>query len=123
MRRLTLIALTVLLLTGCNGGGSDDKPKDGDKDSPTASSTPVPNGPTCDDIWKAGATLPKDYDSCVLNGAVAPQDVYKCTDGTKLIAFNESMYAVTGGKIQAPKVQPFQDTPDYGKVYTACTGE
>ncbi|GAA3531400.1 hypothetical protein GCM10022234_30660 [Aeromicrobium panaciterrae] len=125
MRRLALVTLTALLLTGCNGGGSDDDTKDGGKDAPTAtaSATPAPTGPTCADIWKPGATLPPDYTSCVQDGVEARQDVEKCTDGTELVVFMDQMYAVTGGKILAPKAQPFQDSDEFGKVYTDCTGE
>jgi len=130
MRRLACATLTVLLLAGCNGtsdGGSKDGGKDGSKDGSedgaTASATPKPTGPSCADIWKAGAILPDDYTSCVLDGATAPQEVYKCLDGTKLVAFNDAMYAVTGGKILQPEIQPFQDTPEYGKAYSTCTGE
>ncbi len=125
MRRLALVTLTALLLAGCNGSGSDGDPKDGDKgkDKATASSTPAPSGPTCADIWKAGATLPEDYATCVDDGAAARQDVDECLDGTKLVVFKDQMYAVTGGKILAPKAQPFQDSEEFGKVYSTCTGE
>ncbi len=124
MHRIAFATLTVLLLAGCNGT-SDDGSKAGgsDKDGSTASATPTPTGPSCADIWKADETLPDDYTSCVLDGAIARQEVYECLDGTKLVAFNDAMYAVTGGKILAPEVQPMQDTPEYGKVYADCTGE
>lgn len=121
MRRIALVTLTLLLLAGCNG--KSDDPKDGDKKTDGTSAAPVPKGPPCEDIWKAGETLPEDYDSCVLDGATAVQEVYKCLDGTKLVAFNDAMYAITGGKILQPKIQPFQDTPEYGTVYSDCTGE
>ncbi len=123
MRRIFPLVLTALLLTGCSGGsgGSDDA--DGGSDKPSASATPTPTGPSCADIWKAGETLPDDYTSCVQDGAAAAQEVYECTDGSKLVAFNDAMYAVTGGEIFEPDVQPFQDTEEYGKVYTDCTGE
>lgn len=122
MRRLAVAALTVFLLAGCNGG-SDDAKDGGKKDGESSSATPKPAGSDCADIWKAGETLPDDYTSCILDGAAAVQEVYECTDGTKLVAFNDSMYAITGGKILKPKVQPFQDTEEYGKAYSACTGE
>lgn len=121
MRRLAILILTALLLTGCTGGSDA---KDGDKkDGGTSSATPKPTGPACDSIWKAGETLPETYKSCVLDGAIATQEVYECKDDTKLVAFNDSMYAITGGKILQPEIQPFQDTEEYGKVYAECTGE
>ena len=123
MRRIALLILTALLLTGCSGGSDDAKDGGKKDDEASSSATPTATGPACADIWKVGATLPEDYESCVQDGAIAPQEVYECTDDTKLVAFNDSMYAVTGGKILQPKVQPFQDTEEYGTVYSDCTGE
>ncbi|MEO6604657.1 MAG: hypothetical protein ABIN55_03495 [Aeromicrobium sp.] len=124
MRRIALVTLTVALLAGCSGGSDDKKDgsKDGSKDA-TASATPKPTGPPCAGIWKAGATLPETYKTCVLDGVNPEQEVYECTDSTKLISFNDVMYAVTGGKIVKPEIQPFLDTEEYGKVYAECTGE
>lgn len=120
--RLSLVPVALLsaaLLAGCSSSG-------GDKPTATPSkttTTPAPSGPSCADIWKDGATLPKDYTKCVENGAYGAQDVTKCKDGTKLIAYSDIYYAVTGGTISKPKEAPMQDTPAYGKVFTACTGE
>lgn len=122
MRILGLLAITVLLLTGCSGGSDEPLGPDG-SDNGSRTTTAKPSGPACGDIWQAGETLPDNYTSCVLDGAVAPQEVYQCSDESKLVAFNDSMYAVTGGVIVAPDVAPMQDTEEYGKAYAECTGE
>ena len=83
----------------------------------------MPKGPDCAEIWKSGATLPEDYTQCVEDGAYGPQEVTKCQDGTKLVAYADAYYAVTGGPISKPDVAPMQDTEEYGKAYSACTGE
>ena len=85
--------------------------------------TSAPKGPDCADIWKSGATLPDDYTQCVEDGAYGTQEVTKCQDGTKLVAYADAYYAVTGGPISKPDVAPMQDTEEYGKAYSACTGE
>ena len=126
MPRLALIAVTALvLLAGCNSsdskGASDDHTTP--SATPTTTTTEAPSGPACKDIWKAGATLPADYASCVEDGAYGSQDVTKCQDGTKLVVYFDAYYAVTGGTILKPKVAPLQDTEDFGKVYRDCTGE
>lgn len=126
MRRLALVTLTALLLAGCNGDGPGDDPKDGDDNgtaTATATAKPGVSGPSCADIWKPGATLPADYTSCVQDGVEGRQDVEECLDDTRLVVFMDQMYAVTGGKILAPKAQPFQDSDEFGKVYSDCTGE
>jgi hypothetical protein len=124
MSRLVILVVTALvLLAGCTS--SDDKSSADDKDSakPSATTTAPPTGPDCGGIWKAGATLPEDYTKCVDNGAYGPQDVTECQDGTKLVAYTDEYFAVTGGRIAKPAVAPMQDTEEFGKAYAACTGE
>ena len=124
MRRFVILTATALvLLAGCTSSsdGGDDG-KDSSKPSATKT-TAAPTGPDCAGIWKAGATLPKDYTTCVADGAYGVQDVTECEDGTKLVAFADTYFAITGGPIDKPKVAPMQDTPEYGKTYAACTGE
>lgn len=125
MRRSLVPVALLLLLAACHSSGSDGRPSAGPTDatSATTSSTPGTHGPACTDIWRAGATLPKHYTTCSDGAAAGAQDVTKCKDGTTLVAYSDLYYAVTGGTISKPKEAPMQDTPAYGKVYTACTGE
>jgi hypothetical protein len=118
---LTLLSAT-LLLVGCHSS-DDGKPSAGHSSTSTTSSTPGPHGPPCKDIWRDGATLPKDYKTCDENGAAGQQDVTKCKDGSTLIAYSDIYFAVPGGKISKPKLAPMQDTPEFGKAYASCTGE
>jgi hypothetical protein len=123
--RLAIVTVTALiLLTGCTSSGDSDDDK-GDEGSakPSATTTEEPAGPECAGIWKDGATLPKDYTTCVEGGAYGAQDVTACEDGTQLVAYADTYFAITGGRISKPKVAPMQDTEDFAKVYTACTGE
>lgn len=128
MPRLAIVTVTALLvLAGCtssdgkgdgDGGGGDDSAK------PSATkTTAAPKGPDCAEVWKNGATLPEDYTKCVEDGAYGLQDVTECQDGTKLVAYADAYFAVTGGKISQPDVAPMQDTEEFGTVYAACTGE
>lgn len=126
--RLAIVTVTALiLLAGCTSGDSDDDQGDKGSAKPSATTTttatPPPAGPDCAGIWKDGATLPEDYTKCVEDGAYGAQDVTACEDGTQLVAYADTYFAVTGGRISKPKVAPMQDTEEFGKVYTACTGE
>lgn len=137
MRRFTLATVTALiLLAGCTSGGESDGPSGGEStgestgsaasDEPSASApatTEAPTGPDCDTVWQAGQVLPADYTSCVTDGVPGTQDVTECTDGSSLIVYLDSQYAVTGGEIVEPDVAPLQDTEEFGAVYSACTGE
>jgi hypothetical protein len=128
MSRLALVTVTaLLLLAGCTSG-SDIDPSDGGKGDakpkPTATrTTAAPTGPDCAEVWKDGATLPDDYTKCVEDGDYGLQDVTKCDDGTRLVAYSDTYFAVTGGRISKPDIAPMQDTEEYGQAYSACTGE
>lgn len=137
MRRLTLIlASAVLLLAGCTSGSDSDGGSDGgtggggggvaDPTPSTSAASPTAgavSGPDCDAVWKAGAVLPADYGSCVADGEEAVQDVTACTDGTSLVVYLDSFYAITGQKIVEPEIAPLQDTDEFGAAYSSCTGE
>lgn len=127
MLRPALLGAAILLaIAGCT---SDDSPnRDGSDPTATpstssSSTAAQPAGPDCADIWQAGETLPTNYTECVAGGVVGDQDVTECKDGTSLIAFANTFYAVTGGEIRKPDVAPMQDTEEYGNAFSACTGE
>jgi hypothetical protein len=137
MRRLTLATVTaVLLLAGCtsgsDSGGDQDEPgaagptSSGEATDPAPSAektSDAPPAPDCDAVWQAGAVLPDDYTSCTVDGEAAVQDVTGCTDGTSLVVYLDSFYAITGEKIVEPDVAPLQDTEEFGAAYSTCTGE
>ncbi|KQV76742.1 hypothetical protein ASC61_18020 [Aeromicrobium sp. Root344] len=126
MSRLVVLTVTaLLLLAGCTSSDGKGRGEDGQPTAkpPTTKTTPAPTGPACASIWKEGTTLPADYTKCVDGGAYGSQDVTKCQDGTRLVTYSDTYFAVTGGRISKPKVAPMQDTPEFGKVYSACTGE
>lgn len=129
MRRLLPALVTVLLLTGCSGSSSegaapgDEGDRGGAASSSGAPTPKSPTGPDCDDVWKAGKTLPADYDGCVTNGSAGEEEIVKCTDGTRFVAYLDTFYARTGDTIVEPEVAPMQDTDEFSAAYTACTGE
>lgn len=120
--------LLVVSLSACGGNGSDGSPKAINSDG-TVESTPGktpsngPKLPACEDIWKAGATLPTDYAGCILSGETRLEQSTKCKDGTRLIVHDEQFYALTSQKIVEVNVAPLEDSPAYGKVFSACTGK
>ncbi|MET1038641.1 MAG: hypothetical protein ABW075_10215 [Aeromicrobium sp.] len=131
MRRLTLLTATavLLLLAGCSSDGdaADSSGTDETATAPSASGaskTPdAPSGPDCDEVWRAGQVLPDTYTSCIADGEEATQDVVECTDGSSLVVYLDTFYAVTGQEIVEPDVAPLQDTEEFGAAYSTCTGE
>lgn len=125
MRRLLLVlTVAILSLAGCSSGSDDgDKKPDASEPSSSAPADSGGPGPACGDVWKAGATLPDDYETCYVNGTKGVQDVIECDDDSRLIVYNNEMFARTGTEIVRPKEAPLQDLPVYSKAYAACAGE
>ncbi len=131
MRRLTLATVTaVLLLAGCSSGNSSADDDTADTPTPersartSATASPQdPSAPRCEEIWKAGETLSKDYTACVEDGTAVSPDAVACTDGRSLIVHRDTFYAITGSEIVEPEIAPLQDTDEFGKAYGKCTGE
>jgi hypothetical protein len=130
MPRLTLVTATALLmLAGCSSGdGSDESASEPEATTTASSASPsaspdAPSGPSCDDVWRAGELLPADYTSCAADGETAEQEVTDCLDGSSLVVYLDSFYAITGQEIVEPDVAPLQDTEEFGAAYSACTGE
>lgn len=129
MPRIALLVATVAvaaLSTACTSSGSGGGPGPGDS-APSASATatggPEVAGPNCADLWKAAKTLPADYTECADGVSKGQQDVTECLDDTRLVVYDDVLWAVTGGKIVEPDVSPVQDTEEYGAAYSTCTGE
>jgi hypothetical protein len=116
-RCAAVAALAVLALSGC-GSDSSSVAQDPGTSSPTASATSggnPPQGPTCDHVWRDGATLPHDYRGCADAGSWVKAEVYQCSDGHRLVTYAHAFYASPGRRItQAAKTlaqdQEFQHT-------------
>lgn len=129
MRRLSFATVTaVLLLAGCTAGEGSDGTKAAPTPDEVGSTTVTPStssapAPDCDEVWRAGATLPARYTTCLDDGQVTSPDSTACTDGNSLVVHLDTFYAVTGQKIAEPDVAPLQDTDEFGQAYETCTGE
>ena len=123
--KLAAAFVFIFALSACSGGDGLPSAKDSPSaSSPTsAGSTGVPSTPSCMNIWKEGSVLPRSYKGCVSDGKPGAEESANCQDGTSLIVFEEAFYAVTGSTIRKPADAPLQDTEEYSKAFTACTGE
>lgn len=126
---LALVA-AALVLGGCTSsdtdGGlqADDSPSASSSDrSPGSSSPDAPKDPACADVWTVGSVLPSSYTGCSDGTAPGTQDVTECLDDTRLVVFEDSLWAVTGDEVVEPEASPLQDTEAYGAAFSACTGE
>lgn len=111
--------------TSSDSGAAPDPSDSAPSATATATGTPAPDvvGPDCADVWRAGETLPADYTECAAGAAQGTQDVIECLDDTRLVVYDDALWGLTGGKVVEPDASPVQDTEEYGKAYSACTGE
>ena len=116
----------LVLLGGC--GGSDDPDEAAsagstasDTSSPAVSPTsdpasPDPSEPTtddaggstssstggtapCDEVWGAGATLPRSYRGCEESGETVKADKHTCSFGGAIVEYDGRYYAQLGSTI------------------------
>lgn len=93
-RRLACAAALLFVASGCGGGNGDS----GDDAAGSGM-------PSCSDVWRDGATLPKDYDGCTNDdGSIEAAVSRECDSGIgTLVTYQDDFYALLGGKItEAP---------------------
>src|SRR5690242_6128663 len=111
-RTLGMLAAATLVVSLTAGCGSDDGGDAVATDSSAtpsasesaASETPAPeestaaaepsetaapaSWPTCADVWKDGADLPKPYPGCSLDGMAVPAESLHCSMGALLVTYD-----------------------------------
>lgn len=111
-------ALVLALSLAACGGGSDGGKKGGGGGD---AADPEAGVPKCSEVWVEGATLPKDYEGCMNGGTTDVLVALDCEDGSKLTSYDDTYYAVLGGKIgKAAKQGGTADDPGYKKAFDAC---
>lgn len=86
-------------------------------DEPVPSATAV-TGPPCADVWVAGATLPRDYRGCDLDGTWQRADKKPCSFGKPIVVFGERFYAVPGKVVN--DVEDLASSEQYQSALAAC---
>lgn len=130
-RRLAAaLALVAGLLAGCGSTGqatdsqtvtpSTDMPTIQSPSTPSSSQsgTPMPTGPACGSVWKAGAKLPATYKGCVQGAAWVAADNLGCSSGQKLVRFDDHFWAVRHGTIH--RVTSLKTDKDYQRSVASC---
>ncbi|MBB6629030.1 hypothetical protein H5V45_17015 [Nocardioides sp. KIGAM211] len=78
---------------------SDEPSDDPGESSSSATSEPAPDGPACDDVWKAGERLARGYQGCVQDGEFVKRDLLGCSSGQRLSRYADHFWAAVGGEI------------------------
>jgi hypothetical protein len=126
LARSALAAAVLLLAAACgdDDGTTAEDPADDPSASPSPSATdeasepPAVDLPQCDEVWVAGATLPRDYRGCVQDDEAIKPDKHACSYGSTIIEFADRFYAVSGKQIN--EVPSLTESDQYHQALSAC---
>lgn len=130
MRSLGILAgalLVLTLLTGCAERANLARDVVADTGSSTAGSSAAGSPPAggnrsaCDEVWREGGTLPRNYHGCLEGGVVVRAQSRYCEFGRPLLVHEDRFYAVRGGRIAQAEPSLRQD-PAYQRVLATCSG-
>lgn len=106
MRTLLPLLLLIFGLTACGETASDDSAGSSPSEEETTSQT----GESCEEIWKAGETLPEDYDGCTdTAGTRQEPEKRRCSSEQFVYTYDDRFYAVPGAVINQTKGSLTQD--------------
>lgn len=141
MRRTAVLALLAAVALGSSACGDEDgqatdtgsptaatgsptqpSPSDSDAtDSPSASAEPSVEAtpvPACAEVWVDGAKLPRGYDACETDGAIAKPKVHRCSSGQRLVTHAGIFWAVAGATIH--ETDGLDGDADFKQAKLAC---
>ena len=131
---LAALLLPLALLSACGDGSGSAAADPAGSDSPAATDTPSPTEPTaeatdsppstpawaaCEEIWVADAKLPLRYKGCLEGDQAVEADNLSCSSGQRIVRYDDSFYAVAGGKIYEAS-GPLDKDKQYLKMVRAC---
>lgn len=110
-------ALALILTAALSACGSSSNDAANDTSGPTSSG--ASSVPSCGDVWKAGATLPADYDGCMNGDMLEAAAFFTCGDGSKLYQYASDFWAF-GGKTIHEEPGGAAGAKAYKAAYGAC---
>jgi hypothetical protein len=123
LARGALAAAMLVLVAGC-GDDEGDSAEDPSGDTPSSLSPSATDGgtglPACDEVWVAGATLPRSYQGCEQDGTAVQADKHACSYGGAIVEFDDRFYAVAGKQIN--EVRSLAGSDQFRQALSACQG-
>ena len=103
MRRTSLTVLVLLLGFVLGGCGDDTAADPGAGSEPTSTTsgttTPVPEGPTCEEVWVDGSDLARGYEGCVEGSTWVAADSRRCESGQVIVIYADRYYGAKGAVV------------------------
>lgn len=102
MRRSYLTVLVLTLGSVLSGCGDDTTARPAATPESTATSTgstPVPEGPACEEVWADGQDLPGSYRGCVEGSTWVAADSRRCESGQVIVIYADRYYGAKGAVV------------------------
>jgi len=122
--------------TGTDNGSATESSATPSASESAASETPAPDASssdaepsetaapaswsTCGEVWSEGATLPKPYPGCSLDGLAVPAESIHCSMGALLVTYDDTFWGVPGHEISRAAGKLEKD-PGYQQDRATCT--
>jgi hypothetical protein len=121
---VVLVTLLLVALGGLSACGDETSPTAADPTESASGAEPaadLPDWPSCEDVWVAGAELPLKYKGCIEGGEAAVKaDRHPCSYGYPIVSYDDRFYAVTGSKIN--EVESLKADKKFQQTLNVCSG-
>lgn len=118
-----LVCLLGLWLGGCGDDSVAPARATGSSDTPavsdSTSTTPVPDGPACAEVWVDGKDLPRSYRGCVQGDTWVRADTSHCASGQVLVTFDDRFYGAKGAVVNDVS-GPLDKSKQYQRAVRSC---
>lgn len=88
-----------LVLSGCGDDAATEPVATPGSTTSSTGSTPLPDGPACEEVWADGQDLPRSYRGCVEGSAWVAADSRRCESGQVIVIYADRYYAAKGNVV------------------------
>lgn len=122
MRRSSLFVLASLLslvLSGCGDDTTAEPDATSGSTPESTETTPVPDGPACEEVWADGQDLPRSYQGCVEGSAWVAADSRRCESGQVIVIYADRFYGAKGAVVN-DMGESLEQNQQYQRAVRSC---
>jgi len=117
---LTVLVLTLgLVLGGCGDDTVAEPDATPESTATSAGTTPLPDGPACEEVWADGQDLPQSYRGCVEGSAWVAADSRRCESGQVIVTYADRYYGAKGAVVN-DMGGSLEDDKQYQRALRSC---
>jgi len=85
-----------------------------------ATAADLEDWPACDEVWRAGGTIPEGYEGCVDGDDAVVADLIRCSFGGTMTTFDDRFHGVVGNVVNDAG-ESLAVNRAYAKAYRLCS--